>query len=102
MNGPRESVETRMQYSAATKFIRGRLLAPATARFCPYSEVEFGTADGTIQRAMTGCVDSQNAFGASIRRYFLVSFEAGTVNEIYSVRWDGPGGELWLNKERSQ
>ena len=100
VNGPRESVETRMQYSAATDFIRGRLLSPATAKFCSYSDAKFGTAEGTIQKAMTGCVDAQNAFGASMRRYFFVSFEAGTVNQVYSVRWDGPGGELWLNKER--
>ena len=67
IDGPRQSIQNRLQYRAAIKFIEPRLLSPSTASFCPFSGSQFGSVGKSNQRAMVGCVDAQNTFGAMIR-----------------------------------
>lgn len=75
IEGPKETVHRYRQYRAAVAYITKRSAAsPKTLEFCPYSEAEFGWYKATKEEAMSGWVDAQNAFGATIRHHVVVLF----------------------------
>lgn len=89
-------IEHRTQYNASVKFIKDRMLTPATARFCSIGEAQFvfnndRYSDTYGRRAMSGWVDAQNAFSAMIRRRFVIVFKND--NSVDRVTWDT--GETW-------
>ena len=77
---------------AAQEMIRERLVSPATAKFQPCRDQQV-THSGTEWR-VTGYVDSQNRFGATIRSSYTATLEPRT---------DGVDGWLvWLESLTSR
>ena len=56
----------------AEKYVRDNLKAPSTASMCKFSEMN-ATNTGGNQWNITGYVDAQNSFGATIRSYWIVT-----------------------------
>lgn len=63
-------------YSLAEQQVKEYLKAPSTAKFCPMRDTEFRSLGGNIY-TMSGWVDAQNSFGASLRTVWgvMVSVE---------------------------
>lgn len=63
-------------YSLAEQQVKEYLKAPSTAKFCPMRDTEFHSLGGNIY-TMSGWVDAQNSFGASLRTVWgvMVSVE---------------------------
>ncbi len=74
---------THLAYIAAKDFMKASLKAPATADFPPFRDVTVIYKENCTH-AVTGFVDAQNSFGATIRtRYQMV-----VQNQKGSERWD--------------
>lgn len=63
------------EYALAQDAVREKLLAPATAVFCPFEEVEIekDAEDGIVGftgERWEGWVDSQNEYGVPVRHYW--------------------------------
>jgi len=56
----------------AEKFVRDNLKSPSTASMCSFSEMN-ATNTGGNQWNITGYVDAQNSFGATIRSHWIVT-----------------------------
>ena len=56
----------------AEKAVEDRLKAPSTAKFCSYSQMTATNLGGDKWR-VSGYVDAQNSFGASLRQYWTVT-----------------------------
>jgi hypothetical protein len=57
-------------YVYAQVFVKHRLKAPSTAKFCGFSEANVVTLGGDSYQ-VSGWVDAQNAFGAMLRNSFV-------------------------------
>jgi hypothetical protein len=62
-------------YVYAEQFVRSRLKAPSTAKFCGFSEANVMTLAGNSYQ-VTGWVDAQNGFGAMLRTNFACKLHA--------------------------
>jgi hypothetical protein len=62
-------------YVAAESFVERRLIAPRTAKFSSYSQAEVSREEGTQIYSVAGWVDSQNAFGALLRKHWFAKVE---------------------------
>lgn len=83
-------VDSTMAYVVAQNFVKQRLVSPATADF-PWLGFAEGVASrhiGDCRHRVTGYVDSQNRFGATVRTRFVAT-----------VRYNG--GERWGAEEVS-
>lgn len=56
-------------YEAAKVFVSNKLKAPATAQYAPFDMMIIKTSPG-FKWSVMGYVDSQNGFGALVRRWF--------------------------------
>ena len=75
-------------YSMCVKFIEKSLVAPSTAKFQSYNDIDIwtlGREEGVYEHAwrIKGYVDAQNRFGAMIRNYYTCD-----VNRIYKDKWE--------------
>ncbi len=72
-----------MAYAMAQRQVEGRLKVPSSARFASYGSEAHAIPDGNCGFVVSGFVDSQNSFGAMLRKYFVVRLQIDTETE----RW---------------
>jgi hypothetical protein len=84
-NEPRPVDEDALATGMAERFVSERLACPATARFSPTPAIE---RDGNTWR-VTSYVDSQNLFGATVRRHWTVTVKAHGLGqwELLNLDW---------------
>lgn len=63
----------------AQHFVEGRLKSPSTAEWCSYARDFTANLESGVW-TVTGCVDSQNAFGATVRTRFTVKMTCNPEN----------------------
>ena len=56
----------------AEKAVEDKLKSPSTAKFCSYTQMTATNLSGDKWK-ITGYVDSQNSFGATVRQYWTVN-----------------------------
>ena len=77
-SAPEENIDSNNNkiraYAFAREYVKNRLLSPRTAKFLPYSEEQVGNRGGGVYEVLL-TVDSQNAFGAMIRKNWVVNIK---------------------------
>lgn len=68
---PIENSETNAKI-CAEEYVRQNLKAPSTAKFCSYANMTATNITGRTWK-VSGYVDAENSFGASIRTYWVVT-----------------------------
>ncbi|MBX6965991.1 hypothetical protein [Alcaligenes faecalis] len=74
--------DTIMAYVMSQDFVKTKLVAPATAKFPPFSDVKV-TKLGECKFTVLGYVDSQNSFGAMLR----ATYSANVRYDRQSGKW---------------
>lgn len=80
LNGCSNEFNDISAYACAQNAVKNRLKSPSTAKFCSYTDAKI-TLSGNIY-TVSGYVDAQNGFGATIRSKFTVKL---TEESIISV-----------------
>lgn len=62
-------------FTVALEVVRQNLKSPSTAKFCKYTEASCTYNASTNYWTVTGWVDAQNSFGATIRQNFTAKFQ---------------------------
>lgn len=62
-------------WSCAMSIVKDSLKSPSTAKFCPFTECRV-THLGNGEYKVTGWVDAQNSYGATLRSNFVVTYTA--------------------------
>ena len=65
--------------TVAEKIVKDNLKSPSTAKFCSTSEAKISCSDNTW--TVSGWVDAQNSFGATLRNNYTVKFTFTSSNK---------------------